>query len=364
MKLLKHILLIITSITVISCKTKPQEAKLPEELFEPEFLKKIEISTVSMQNVEQQLKLTGKVDYDHDRIIRYISLVGGTVVSTHFHLGDRVERGQTLAVIRSAELSEMEAERKSLEAEIKILQRELESVQSMYQDHLASQKELLEAQGQLKQAEAELEKTNINLSLYGSSGSNGTFVIKSPISGFVVGKDITAGTQIAAESDPLFVVADISRVWIIANVYAGNLAFVKEGMPVDFKTLAYPDEVFHGKIDVMSQVFDPEEHVLKARIVMPNADLRLKPEMAVDLTLRDSREVQMAVVPTKALIFDDDRYFVVKQTAGGFNIAEVTLYAQTNGTSYIESGLESGDKVVVKDNLLMYSKLKEGIFFY
>jgi cobalt-zinc-cadmium efflux system membrane fusion protein len=67
----------------------------------------------------------------------------------------------------------------------------------------------------------------------------------------------------------------------------------------------------------------------------------------------------MAVVPTKALIFDNNRHFVVKQTSDCFVISEVTLHAQTNGTSYIEAGLNTGDKVVVKDNLLMYSKLKE-----
>jgi cobalt-zinc-cadmium efflux system membrane fusion protein len=328
-------------------------------MFDATFLESIEISTVSMQNVERQIKLTGKVDYDPDRLIRYISSVGGTVVSTHFHLGDRVERGQTMAVVRSAELSEREAERKSLEAEIKILQRELESVQSMYHDNLASQKELLASQGQLKQAEATLEKVLFSLLLYGSAGSDGTFVIKSPISGFVVDKDIVAGAHIIAENAPLFVVADISRVWIIANVYVGNLAFVKEGMPVEIKTSAYLDELFYGQIDAMSQVFDSDEHVLKARIVMPNADLRFKPEMAVELTLRDSYELQMAAVPARALIFDDNSHFVVKQTTGGFVIAEVTLFAQTNGTSYIETGLEAGEKVVVKDNLLMYGKLKK-----
>jgi cobalt-zinc-cadmium efflux system membrane fusion protein len=252
----------------------------------------------------------------------------------------------------------MEAERKSLEAEIKILQRELESIQSMYKDNLASQKELFKAQGELNKAEASLEKVRINLSLYGSSGSDGTFVIKSPISGFVVEKGITAGMRIATESDPLFVVADISYVWIIANVYVGNLAAVKEGMSVEISTSAYPNEVFHGNIDVMSQVFDPEERVLKARIVMPNADLRLKPEMTVDLTLHDNHRTHLATVPTKALIFDDNRYFVVKQTVNGFVITEVILHAQTNGKSYIASGIEAGDQVVIKDNLLMYSKLK------
>ena len=357
----KHITLVITLITIVifSCGRKPQEAQ-SEELFDSAFIKNIEICNVVVQNVERQIRLTGKVDFDHDRLIRYISLVSGTVVNAPFHLGDRVERGQTMAVIRSAELSEMEAERKSLEAEIKILTRELESVQSMYQDNLASQRELLEAQGQLRQAEAELEKTLINLSLFGSSGRDGEFVIRAPIGGFAVEKNIASGAQIVAESeDPLFVVADISQVWVIANIHAGDLAFVRTGMPVDIITVAYPGEVFSGKIDVMSQVFDPEERVLKARIVMPNADLRLKPEMAVDITLRDRSEIQMAVVPNRALIFDNNRYFVVKQTTDDFVIAEVTLHSQINGTSYIASGLEAGDKVVAKDNLLMYSKLKE-----
>ncbi len=359
MKSIKYILFIIISIVIASCGTKQQETKPTEETFAPEFLKNVELCTVATQNVEQQLKLTGKVDYDPDRIIRYISPASGIVVSTNFNLGDKVEKGQAMVVVRSAELSAMEAERKSLEAEIKILTRDLESIHSMYQDNLSSQKELLEAQGRLGQAEAELEKVKINLSLYGSSGRDGTFVIKAPISGFVVDKNIASGAQIAAESEPLFTVADISQVWIIANVYAGNLAFVKQGIPVDIRALAYPDKVFHGKIDAMSQVFDSEEHVLKARIVMPNTDLRFKPEMAVDLTLRDKHELQMVAVPTEALIFDGDRYFVVKQAGNSFVVAEVKLYAQTGNTSYLETGLEAGDKVVVKDNLLMYSKLKD-----
>ncbi len=359
MKTTKYILFIIIMLITTSCGTKPQEAKPAEEMFDPEFLKNVETYSVTSQNVEQQLKLTGKVDYDPDRLIRYISLASGMVINTNFNLGDRVQQGQPMAMIRSAELSAMEAERQGLEAEVKTLTRDVESIQSMYQDNLSSQKELLEAQGRLRQAEAELEKVKINLSLYGSSGHDGTFVIKAPISGFVVDKNIAPGAQIAAENEPLFTVADISHVWIIANVYAGNLASVKLGLPVDIRASAYPGEVFHGKIDAMSQVFDPEEHVLKARIVMPNADLRFKPEMAVDLTLRDSRETLMATVPTKTLIFDDNRYFVVKQAEGGFVVTEVELYIQTGDTSYIESGVESGDKVVIKDNLLMYAKLKD-----
>ncbi len=361
MNKIKYLIPIIVSMIITSCGSKTQEAKPAEEMFAPEFLKSIETYTVTVQNVEQQLKLTGKVDYDPDKFIRYISLANGMVVSTHFNLGDRVEKGRVMAVIRSAELSAMEAERQRLESDIKILARDLESARSMYQDNLSSQKELLEAQGRLIQAEADLDKVKINLSLYGSSGSDGTFIIKSPINGFVVDKNIAPGAQIAAESEPLFTVADISSVWIIANVYAGDLAFVKQGMPVDIKASAYPDKVFQGKIDAMSQVFDSEEHVLKARIVMPNTDLKFKPEMAVDLTLKDSREVQMAAVPSKALIFDDNRHFVVKQTSDHFTVVEVKQYVRTGDTSWLESGVEAGDKIVTKNNLLMYGKLKDTI---
>ncbi len=344
---------------LVSCGSHTQEEKAASEGFSSEFIQHIEMSTVTLQQIERQLKLTGKVECDPDLTVPYIPLVSGTVVSTNFNLGDKVTKGQVMAIIRSSELSGMYAEKLNLEAETKILNRNLESTRSMYDDNLSSHKELTESQERLKQTQAELDKVNSNLSIYGLPRPDGTFVIKAPISGFVTERNIAPGTQILTDNGPLFTITDISKVWVTANVYAGNLAFVKQGMAVDIRTMAYPDEWFHGKIDVIPQVFDSEEHVLKARIILPNSDLKLKPEMAVDLTLKDSRDVKMATIPSDALIFDDNRYFVVKREGDQFSVLEVKLYEQTNGTSFIESGIEPGDKVIIENQLLIFNQLKD-----
>lgn len=356
---MKYSALIIVAFLAAACGSKQQPEAMAGTGFSPEFLRQVETCEVTLRPIEQQLKLTGKVEYDPDRMVHYTPLVSGVVIATYFHIGDKVSKGQSMALIRSGELSGMYAERQGLEAEIHILTRELESTHSMFQDNLASQKDLIEAQSRLRQAEAELEKANSNLVVYGLPGADGAFTLKAPISGFVIDRRMAPGAPVSADSEPLFTIADISTVWITANVYAGNLAFIRPGMPVDIRTLAYPEEVVQGRIDVIPQVFDPEEHVLKARIILPNADLRFKPEMAVDLTLKDSREVEMPGIPSDALIFDENRYFVVKRVGEEFAIVEVSLAVQTNGISYVEAGLQAGDRVVVKDQLLIYSKLKD-----
>jgi cobalt-zinc-cadmium efflux system membrane fusion protein len=118
--------------------------------------------------------------------------------------------------------------------------------------------------------------------------------------------------------------------------------------------------VFYGKINSLSQVFDPEEKVLKARIVMNNNDLKLKPEMSVMVTLIDESSVSALAIPSEALIFDDNRYFVVvEESSGNFAIKDVVPQGHHDKISYILSGLSNGDNVVIKNQLLIYSGLKE-----
>ena len=193
----------------------------------------------------------------------------------------------------------------------------------------------------------------------GVNRGNGIFTVKSPMSGYIVAKNASSGNTLSADGDPLFTVADLSTVWIMANVYPGNLMFVREGMEVEITTLSYPDEKFYGKIDALSQVFDPEERVLKARIVMKNNDLKFKPEMSVVVKLKNEKNIRFVSIPSDALIFDDNRYFVViEEQPNEYKIREVTLQGHHGKTTYIVSGLTEGESVVVKNQLLVYSWLK------
>jgi cobalt-zinc-cadmium efflux system membrane fusion protein len=131
-------------------------------------------------------------------------------------------------------------------------------------------------------------------------------------------------------------------------------------MEVEITTLSYPDEVFYGKINSLSQVFDPEEKVLKARIVMNNHDLKLKPEMSMLVRLKDKTSAKHIAIPSQSLIFDDNRYFVVvEEAAGRFAIRNVVTAGNHDEISYILSGLSEGEKVVVRNQLLIFSELKE-----
>lgn len=324
------------------------------------FVKNIKTIRAESGNKDEELTLSGKVGYDPDKVINYIPLVSGIADRTYFSLGDKVQKGQALIDIRSSDFSSLQAESVSARSDVKIAQRELQTAQSMFEDNILSEKELLEAQEKLKQAKAVYNRIQHDMGVHGANKGNNSFSIKSPMTGYIVGKNISSGSTVSADGDPLFTVADLSTVWITANVYAGNLQFVKEGMEVSISTLSYPGEVFHGKISSLSQIFDPEEKVLKARIIMDNKDLKFKPEMSVVVKLKNVVYSECVYVPSDALIFDDDRYFVIiSEPEDRFKIKEVILQGHNNKTTYIASGLSAGESVVVKNQLLLYSGLKE-----
>lgn len=335
-------------------KKEQQEPQVKEA-----FLNKVQTIVAEFSNKDQELTLAGKVECDPEKTINYTSFINGIIDRTYFSLGDKVQKGQAMLDLRSTELSALQSEKISLETEEKIAERELRTAQSMYDDGMVSERDLFEAQGKLKQAQSALQKVKTDISVYGVQKSDGTFSVKAPISGYVIKKNASSGSTVSEGSDPLFTIANLNTIWILVNVYAGNLQFVHEGMEVEITSLSYPGEVFEAKISSIPQVFDSEEKVLKARIVMPNQDLKFKPEMSVLVKLKNNKETKCITIPTDALIFDDNRYFVVvEESAGKFTSKQVYLQGHNSTSSYISSGLNGGEKIVVKNQLLIYSGLK------
>ncbi|MBC9797612.1 efflux RND transporter periplasmic adaptor subunit [Sinomicrobium weinanense] len=323
------------------------------------FREKIQLETARIRPVEEGITLTGIVESNPDKVVPFSSLVDGVISGTHFSLGDEVNRGQVLAEVQSSELNNLKSERKSLESGIAVAERELRSVRSMYEDGIASQKDLLVAESELKTKQAALENVMATLGLYGSSSENGSFLVKSPVSGVITEKNVATGMRISADGGPLFTVADLSEVWVLLNIYAGNVTKLHTGQEVDIKTLSYPDEVFSGTITYISQVFDSEERVLKARVVIPNKDHKLKPGMSADIKAKKDRGTQAVTISTRALIFDDNRYFaVVYRGDCDLEVREIEVLGKHNHNAYTSGGLEENEQVVVKNLLLIYEQLK------
>ena len=355
------IALISTVVFLTSCNSGRKSENVEDKnSINKTFLESVKTVNAVLSNQERELVLTGKVECDPDKVINYVPLISGIADKTYFSLGDKVKKGEPLFDMRSTELSALLSEKISLEADEKVAERELKTAQSMFDDKMISEKELLEAKGRLRQIQAEIEKIRLNMNVFGTDKGNGVFTVSAQMSGYVVHKNVSSGSTVSADGDPVFTIADLSAVWITANIYASNLLDVREGMEVEITSLSYPDEVFYGKINSLSQVFDPEEKVLKARIIMDNRDLKLKPEMTMLVKVKDKTSKPLISIPSDAVIFDDNQYFVVvKEASGNFVIRKIALQGHHNQTTYILSGLSEGESVVIKNQLLIYSGLKE-----
>ncbi|MGS2763555.1 efflux RND transporter periplasmic adaptor subunit [Sinomicrobium sp. M5D2P9] len=345
----------------ISCNKKtPETSRTERYCLDESFREDIILEPARLQPVQERIALTGIVQSNPDKVVPFTSLVGGVVSRTYFSLGDVVSKGQVLAEIQSSELNNLQSERKSLEGEIMVAERELLSVRSMYEDGIASQKDFLTAQSELKTKQAALENVTATLGLYGSSKGKDGFQVKAPMSGAITEKNIASGMQISAEGNTLFTVADLSEVWVILNIYAGNVTKLHIGQEVDIQTLSYPDKIFKGTITSISQVFDNEERVLKAWVVIPNENQELKPGMSADIIAKKQRDRKAVTIPTSALIFNNNRNFVVVYKDDcDLEVRRAEVFSKNGDETYITGGVEANELVVTRNQLLIYEQIKD-----
>lgn len=363
---MKHTFLlpIMLIVLVFGCaKKQEEERQTATEKFclTPKLKEKISIETVQMLPVTESFSLTGNISYNSDDVVQFSSLYNGLITNTFFSLGDHVKKGQVLAEIKSTELNSLQAELKSLQSQLLVAKRNLQATKSMYENEIASQSDLVKGQSEVDVLKFSIENVEQNLALYSASGEKSVFQIKAPVTGYIVSKNMSPGTQINDNEGALFTISNLSKVWVMVNIYSMNLKDVHEGMEVKITTPAYPNQVFIGKIAKLSQVFESDEHVLKARIVMDNADLKLKPGLAADVLInRKTDQKNMIAIPASALLFDNNQnYVVVYKDDCHLERRLINPVKKNKDFIYFENGLEVGEKVIVKNHLLISEQLKD-----
>lgn len=363
MKNINASILLFTFLLVFGSCSKPKSLpqKYTAETFciDENFKSKIELEQPELRQISENIPLTGVVETNPDKVVHFMSLVDGIISQTYFSLGDEVRKGQVLAELRSSELAELYAESKTIASQIKVAEQAMKATQAMFDDGISSEKELLNSQSELAILNANKEKTDAQLSLFSASPEKGVFKITAPHSGVVTSKSITAGGPIAAGGEPLFTISDLNDVWVMVNIYASNIRNISPGMEVSIKTLSYPDKVFNGKIAVISQVFDEHAKVLKARVVLTNTNFDLKPGMLVDVQALKTTETTALSIPTSALVFDNNQNFVVVYKDNcELEIRKVQTSSKGNGNTFLISGLKEDEKIVSKNQLLIYEQIK------
>src|SRR6266487_7196169 len=267
MKIFFFILLSITALLLTSCGMKvidsdtnetAQEFCIPDSL-----MKNITLDTVRSEYVMSDLKLSGKITFNEDNVVKVFPLVSGNVTDVKASLGDYVQKGQLLAVVRSSDMANYFNDYKSAQSELAIAKKNLEVTADMHNSGVSSEKDYLTAQNEYQKALAQFNKVNEVLKIYGSnlqaSDSIGSgYRIKAPISGFIVEKNVNTGMELRTDdANNLFTISDLKEVWATANVYETDIAKIKVGNEAVISTLSYPDKQFTGKIERISNILSP-----------------------------------------------------------------------------------------------------------
>ena len=319
----------------------------------------LQFQKIKKQKVEQTLTLSGTIQYNEDKTVPFVSLQDGIITQTYFSLGDFVKKGQLLAELKSTSLNEMSDQIRGIKSQIEVAKRNYTATQEMFTDGIASQKELIEAQSELAVLKSNLITLESNMDLYSANESKSVFQIKAPTEGYIVSKDINAGMSIQAGESTLFTVANLDEVWIMANIYASYAPFVHTNQTVRIKTLAHPNIYFEGKVSFVSHVFDEEERVLKARIVMNNQEGKLKPGMSADviLNIEDTNEEAIAI-PMEAVIFDNNQnYVVVYKDDCNQEIRLVDSTTKNESYMYVIDNFKEDEIVITTNELLIFEEL-------
>jgi len=347
-------------LAMINCSNEKQNDKpeIQSYCISKELKKDLKLTRVEMLPIEENITLTGEVAGNSDKTVPFISLVDGIVTETYFSLGDYVRKGQVLANVKSTSLNEMQDDTQTLQAQLAVAKRKLSSVESMYKDDIASQKDLQEAKAEVQILQSNISRTQKNMQLYSAGKSN--FQIKSPADGYVIEKNVSNGMPVTAGGEQLFTISNLDKVWVMANVYATNMRHVYVNQPVTVKTLAYPDESFSGKIDAVSQIFNEDERVLKAKIIMDNNDMKLRLGMSADIVLPVNAQGRNALaIPLKAIIFDNNQtYVIVYKNDCTLEIRSVNEITSNSHYSYMEGNLKQGETIIASNGLLIYENLK------
>ncbi|MHC5201702.1 efflux RND transporter periplasmic adaptor subunit [Myroides sp. LJL119] len=317
------------------------------------------IENTKQSQIQQTFTLTGQVSYNKDKTLMYNTLIEGVVEKTYFELGDFVQKGQVLALVQSVDLNDRYQELQNAKAQLVVAQREFDSFQQMYEDGLLSEKEFLQSKSELKIVQNTINSLTQNLSKYNVGKTPGSYQIKAPITGYIVEKDLTTGMNISPSEQPLFTIADLSDVWVMANVYTINMAHIHQGQSVLVNTMAYPEDYFAGKVNKISRVLDQEQRVLKAQITLDNTDFKLRPGMTADIIVQVESQGELAVaVPNRAIIFDNNQnYVVVYKDSCNQEVVRIEPVGKNKDFTYTKIGLKGNERIITNNALFIYQEI-------
>ena len=313
----------------------------------------IKVEAMKAQALGETVVVTATIFPDQDRLVRVSPRIDGRILSAPAKLGDKVRAGQILATLDSVEVGETHAAWTQAQAELRIAEADFKRAESLNAEEIIPRKDFLRAQADRDKAVAALRAASDRLRLLGGApGAAGNsvsgFAVTAPFAGTVIEKKVTLG-ELATPSEPMFTVADLSRVWIQAALPEAALSKVRVGASAKVTVPAYPGETFTGKVGHIGAMLDKDTRTVAARIEVPNADGRLKPEMFATATIEAVGEKREAIaLPDAAIVLLEGKPTIFVFEQGAYEAREVEPGERIAGRTVLKSGVKPGDQVVTE----------------
>jgi membrane fusion protein, heavy metal efflux system len=349
----------------MSVATKPVQA-VPGERSELRYepgsgqLSAIKVEEVKVFPIPLSEPLNGRVTFNENVTARVSSPISGRVVSFKAQVGDSVKAGDTLAVLDSPDLAAAVADLSKARADEARKKPSLERARSLFDAGVFARKDLESAEADERQARAETERAERRLrNLAPNGGEDGQYAVRAPIPGVVADRQLNPGMEVRPDlPNPLFIITDPARLWVVIDLPERDLSKVAPGQPVYVQADAWPDDRFPARIEKIGEVVDPATRRVQVRCSLANPQRKLKPEMYARVTLLADENRTAVRLPNTALVTEGlYSYVFVEQTPGVFKRRRVQLAVQDRDYSYVESGVEPAERVVVAGAVLLNSEL-------
>lgn len=319
----------------------------------PEDARGVRTAAAQGQRLPDYVDVAGRVQADPTRVVRVYPPVGGRLISVDIRPADRVAQGQVLAVLASSDVAAARAAYRQAQADAHVKQQGVERSRLLYEHNVIALRDYQQAQADAAMASAAFESATERLALLDvdTTSSSDQLAVRAPRAGVVT--DVAAAPGEYAKSldnaTPLCIIADLTTIWVVGDVYEKDLASLRLGDWADVLVSAYPGEPWKGRISAISNIVDTTTRSVKIRLVLANPGLRLKPDMFA--TIRVLRSVRsVPVVPQTAILREGtSAYLFVQTSPGHFERRLVTLGRDINPSQVeVTSGLVPGETVLIE----------------
>ena len=321
------------------------------------LMKRVKLGEPSMAQVAQTITVAARVEIDQSKMARVGSPVMGRITELNVQEGQQVERGDVIAVVNSTSLSDTQLALLKALSQVQFQQRAVERGEVLLQGGVIGAAELRRREAELAQATAELTAAKDQLHILGISDEavenlekthtiNSLLRVTATADGTIFQRHVAPG-QVIQPADTFVEIADLSSLWLVADIPEQSAGNVTAGQSAEAEIEALPGDVIRGRLSFVSAMVNAETRTVRVRMDLPNPRQRYKPAMLATMTVRDHNENRQ-VIPSSAVVREGNQEHVFVQTGEDrFLLRPVTLGAEQGGMRVLIDGIRPGERIVV-----------------